>query len=196
MENKNEAIKQLKAGKIGIFPTDTAFGIGCRADDEKAVKRVYKIRNRPEEKALLILVSSIKMASEYAYIDDKVRRELIDLYWPGGLTIILPCKTEKIPAVVRAGGSTIAIRFPSNPMICEVIEKIGVPIVAPSANFSGEATPFSLEEVDHSLLKEVDFILPGMCTMKGISTIIDATVAPWKVIRQGVVEVNYDTAND
>jgi L-threonylcarbamoyladenylate synthase len=193
--NIDKAVQNLKEGKIGIFPTDTAYGIGCRADNETSVKRVYSIRNRPEEKALLILVSSIEMASQYADIGDDVKEKLIDRYWPGGLTIILYCKTEKIPQAVRAGGPTIAIRLPNNPTIREVIEKVGVPIVAPSANFSGDQTPFSLEEVDRALLKEVDFVLPGVCTMKGISTIIDTTVSPWKVVREGVIKLD-ETANN
>ena len=196
MENNiDDVVKKIKEGKIGIFPTDTAYGIGCRADNEEAVKKIYKIRNRPQEKALLILVSSVAMASEYAEVSVDVKEKLIDRYWPGGLTIILPCKTEKIPPAVRAGGPTIAIRLPNNPMICEVIEKVGVPVVAPSANFSGDPTPLSLEEVNKELLKEVDFVLPGVCTMKGISTIIDTTVSPWKVEREGVIQLD-ETINN
>ncbi len=196
MENNiDDVVKKIKEGKIGIFPTDTAYGIGCRADNEEAVKKIYKIRNRPQEKALLILVSSVAMASEYAEVGVDVKEKLIDRYWPGGLTIILPCKTEKIPPAVRAGGPTIAIRLPNNPMICEVIEKVGVPVVAPSANFSGDPTPLSLEEVNKELLKEVDFVLPGVCTMKGISTIIDTTVSPWKVEREGVIQLD-ETINN
>lgn len=193
--NIDEAVQKLKEGKIGIFPTDTAYGVGCRADDEAAVKKVYMIRNRPEEKALLILVDSLEMASQYSEVNDNVKEKLINHYWPGGLTIILPCKTEKIPPAVRANGPTIAIRLPNNPMIGEVIKKVGVPIVAPSANFSGELTPFSLEDVDQALLKEVDFVLPGVCTMKDISTIIDTTVSPWKIVREGVIKLD-ETANN
>ena len=80
-------------------------------------------------------------------------------------------------------------------MICEVIEKVGVPVVAPSANFSGDPTPLSLEEGNKELLKEVDFVLPGVCTMKGISTIIDTTVSPWKVEREGVIQLD-ETINN
>ena len=190
--NSDSYLQDFKNGKIGVFPTDTAYGIGCRMDNINSVERVYEIRNRPEEKALLILVSSIVMAKKYADINERVENELIDKYWPGGLTIILPCKKDMVESVVRADGETIAIRFPDHKEICGVIESIGVPIVAPSANFSGEMTPFSLSEVDPALLSKVDFIIEGMCTMKGVSTIIDTTFDSWKIVRQGLVAIKND----
>ncbi len=191
MNNKDieNAIENLKAGKVGIFPTDTAYGIGCRMDDENAVKHVYKLRNRPEEKALLILVSSVEMAEKYVEIPEEVRKKLIEKYWPGGLTIILNCKTEKVPGIVRANGETLAVRFPYHIDLQEVIDKLGVPIVAPSANFSGESTPVQLNRISPELISKVDFILPGMCTMEGVSTIVDTTVQPWKIMREGVVRI-------
>jgi L-threonylcarbamoyladenylate synthase len=189
MDNPADVIEKLKKGEVGIFPTDTAFGIGCRMDNIESVGRVYELRNRPSEKALLALVSSIKMAEEYVTIPESVKKDLIEKYWPGGLTLVLECKKEKVPAVVRANGGTLAIRFPDHPVLVSIIEKVGVPIVAPSANFSGSPTPFSLDEVDTDLLSKVDFVLPGVCTIKGVSTIVDTTVEPWEMIREGVVKV-------
>lgn len=187
--NDDEIIKNFKDGKVGIFPTDTAFGMGCRIDEVSAIERIYKIRNRPEEKALLALVSSVEMAEQYITIPREVKVQLIEKYWPGGLTIILNCYQEKIPSIVRANGPTLAVRWPDHSKLCRIIELVGVPIVAPSANFSGEKTPHSLDEVDRTLLEAVDFTVSGMCTIKGVSTIIDATVTPWKIVRQGVVSV-------
>lgn len=191
MENGEIAgiIEKLKKGEVGIFPTDTAFGIGCRMDQEDSVKRVYQLRNRPTEKALLALVSSFIMAEKYVVIPDEVKIKLIDRYWPGGLTIILKCKEEEVPSTVRANGRTLAVRFPDHPVLSHIIEKVGVPIVAPSANFSGFPTPFSFDEVDRKLLSQVDFVLIGMCTIKGVSTIVDTTVEPWKIVRDGVVKL-------
>lgn len=187
-----EVIESLKNGKVGIFPTDTAFGMGCRIDEVSAVERVYKLRKRPSEKALLALVSSIDMAKEYVEIDEKVLK-FANKYWPGGLTVVLKCYKDKVPSIVRAGGETLAVRVPDHLQIRDIIEKVGVPIVAPSANKSGKPTPFTIEEVDENLQREVDFVLPGVCTMKGVSTIVDATSTPIKVLRQGVVKFeNFD----
>lgn len=189
MENKT-IINNFKNGKVGIFPTDTAFGIGCRMDDEKAVKRVYKIRNRPKEKALLVLVSSIGMAEKYVFIPEDVKTKLINKYWPGALTIILKCKEEKVLPIVRSNGETLAVRLPNHKILTNIIEKVGVPIVAPSANFSGEKTPTVSLDIDRKLKNMVDFAMSGMCTMNGVSTIIDCTKKPWKIVRQGVVGIS------
>ena len=184
-----QAIEVFKSGGIVIFPTDTAFGIGCRLDRKQSIEKVFEIRRRPEEKAVLALVGSLEMAEEYVEIPTDVKEKLINKYWPGGLTIILPCNTEKVPAVARANGQTLAVRFPNHPELASVINKVGVPIIAPSANYSGEPTPLSLSEVDQTLLGKVDFIMSGVCTLKGVSTIVDCSVVPWKVVRQGVVQI-------
>lgn len=186
-----EVIEKFKEGKVGIFPTDTAYGIGCRMNNEAAVKKVYDIRNRPAEKSLLVLVASLEMAKEYVHIEKEVEEELISKFWPGGLTIILKCKKGKVLPVVNSGKDTLAVRLPNHPILQKIINGVGVPIVAPSANFSGGDTPFTFSDVDPHLMQKVDFVLNGVCTMKGISTIIDVTMRPWKVIREGVVGIHY-----
>lgn len=189
MADTEKIVKKLNEGRVGIFPTDTAYGMGCRMNDIDAVKRVFVLRKRPDEKALIVLVSSIEMAERYVEIPKNVREGLVDKYWPGGLSIILKCRLDMVPGIVRANGETLAVRFPDKKDLVEIIEKVGVPIVAPSANYSGEKTPFSLFDVDLDLCSKVDFVASGMCTIKGVSTIIDTTVAPWKIVRQGVVRI-------
>lgn len=181
-----QAVSLLKEGKVGIFPTDTAFGIGCRIDDVDALKRVYAIRNRPKEKALLALVGSFEMAGQYVVFDENAK-SIADKFWPGALTIVLNCNTEKVPSIVRAEGKTLAVRMPDHEEILQVIEKVGVPIVAPSANFSGEATPFTLEMVSQQLIDQVDFVLTGMCKMNKVSTIVDGTTQPATLVREGAI---------
>jgi len=193
MNNLENAINGFKNGQIGIFPTDTAIGVGCRVDDAIAINRVYEIRNRPKEKALIVLVDSVEMAEIYVELTSEIKEKLVSQFWPGGLTIICECKTDKIPAAVRANGETLAVRMPDNDSIRRIINEVGVPIVAPSANFSGEKTPFTISEVDKNLINKVDFVFEGVCTMEGVSTIVDTTVIPWKLVRQGVVKlVNID----
>ncbi len=189
--SKKDATKMFSEGKIGIFPTDTAYGIGCRMDDPKAVNKIYEFRNRPREKALLVLASTIEMASKYVLMEDDVKNKL-QKYWPGGLTVILKCKKENVCENVRANGDTLAVRVPDNRELCEIIQEVGVPIVAPSANYSGQPTPLRFEDVDKNLAGKVDFVLKGMCTMEGVSTIVDATVVPWEIVRQGVVDISND----
>ena len=185
-----EAIKILSSGGIVIFPTDTAFGIGCRIDDQKAIKRLFEIRKRPQSQATPVLVDSLEMAEEYVRnIPQEVISKLVKPYWPGALTIVLPCYTEKVPELVRGGGENIGIRIPNNPMVLEIIKGVGVPILGPSANFHGEKTPYRFEDLDKNLVKLVDYVLEGKCLLKKPSTVIDCSKKPWGVIRQGAIRI-------
>lgn len=189
MTNLEETIEVLKKGGVAIFPTDTAFGIGCRMDDEDAVKRVFKIKERSLDNAVLVLVDSIEMARAYVEIPDDVRKKLVDKYWPGGLSIFFKCKEGKVPGIVTANTPVLAVRWPDHKIMEEVVSKVGVPIVATSANRSGEATPYTLEELDEGVVEQVDTVLKGECTYKKESTIIDTTTTPWKTIRTGAVAI-------
>lgn len=188
-EQIQKAIKILQNGGVGIFPTDTVYGVGCRLDDEKALERLFKLRNRPEEKAVLAVVDSIEMAEKYVTISEEVHAKLIAKYWPGGLTIVLPCDTEKVPSLARGGGITLGVRQTNNPVLLELIKGIGVPLVAPSANFAGDPTPKIFNEISKELINLVDFAIDLPSGGSMASTVIDASVSPWKILRQGAVEV-------
>ncbi len=186
----DKAVEVLNSGGIVIFPTDTAFGIGCRIDAEAAVKRVFDIKKRDYSKPLLALVNSIQMAMQYVEIPDDVQGKLLDKYWPGGLTVFLKCNPEVVPGIVRSGTDSLALRLPDHKEIREIINRVGVPILATSANISGEKTPYSIDEVNKELLSKVDFVLNGECTYKIQSTILDCTVIPWKIVREGAVKID------
>lgn len=186
-----DSVELFKKGKIGIFPTDTAYGVGCKINDENSVKRLFKIRNRPENKPMLVLVDSLEMAKEYVGIPDEVLKKIIKEYWPGELTIILPCKKSFVSKLVRAGGDTLAVRMPNSNGLRSLITKVGVPILAPSANLSGGKTPFSFTDLDKDLVCLVDFVLYGSSTIKKESTIIDCSQKPWKVLRRGAVDISF-----
>lgn len=189
-EDHQKAIQILKDGGIVIFPTDTAFGIGCRIDHEKAVKRLFEIRKRPETQAVSALVSSVSMAQEYLEPIPKEVEQLIKKYWPGALTIVLTCKKEKVLPLVRGGGSTLGVRMPKHAELLKIIQEVRVPILGPSANFHGKPTPYRIEDVDKELIKLVDFVLPGECLGNQVSTVIDCSQKPWNILRQGAVSLS------
>ncbi len=189
MSEAKEAVEVLKNGGIVIFPTDTAFGIGCRIDNEKSVKKLFKIRRRPTTQATPVLVDSIEMAQEYLEPIPKEVLDLMNKYWPGALTIVLPCKTNKVPDLVRGGGATIGVRVPNDEVIRNIIKGVGVPILGPSANFHGEKTPHKFEDLDQNLVKLVDYVVEGETSVNNISTVIDCSVKPWKVLRLGAVSL-------
>ena len=185
-----EAVKILNQGGIVIFPTDTAFGIGCRMDNEEAIKRLFKIRNRPESQAAPVLVSDLEMVKKYtAEVPEDVIENLIKPFWPGALTIVLNAKIEKVPPLVRGGGETVGIRMPNHAIILEIIRTVGVPILGPSANFHGENTPYEFKDLNPELISLVDYVVEGECPVKQTSTVIDCTKTPWEILRQGAVTV-------
>lgn len=184
-----KAIDIIRKGGIAIYPTDTAFGIGCRIDDTKAVDRLFTIRKRPLTQAMPVLVSSIDMALAYFDSASHIVRHLMKTYWPGALTIIYRYKKNMVYGPLLGGGTTIGLRMPNHPTALALIEGVGVPIAGPSANFHGEKTPYTFEELDPKLTKLVDVVVPGVCTLKSASTVVDCTVNPYKIIRQGAVDL-------
>lgn len=186
-----KAIEVLNQGGIVIFPTDTAFGIGCRIDNEQSVQRLFEIRKRPPTQATPVLIDTVKMAREYAReIPDEVVEKLIEPYWPGALTIILRSIIAKVPKLVRGGGDTVGVRIPNHLTIRTLIREVGVGILGPSANFHGEVTPYEFKDLDQELVRQVDFVLSGECSIKQASTVIDCSVKPWKILRQGAVKID------
>lgn len=188
--NVQSAIECFLNGKVGIFPTDTAFGVGCRMDDENAVKRVFEVKERALNNALLVLVDSIEMAEKYVEIPDEVRQQLTDKHWPGGLSIFLKTKKGMVLPLVTAGTDILAVRWPDHKVMEHIIHEVGLPIIATSANKTGGVTPYSMEDIDKKILEKVDFVLPGVCTYMKESTILDTTVVPWKKIREGAVKLD------
>lgn len=183
-----QAIKTLKRGGIVVFPTETTFGVGCRMDDKKAVRRLIKIRRREEGKPFLVLVSSLKMAKKYWQKLPTEVESLAKKFWPGPLTIVFFCKKQVVPSLVRAGGETLGVRMPPHKIALELVEGVGVPILAPSANFAGESTPFKFSDLNPKLTSLVDFVLRAPCgKFKQASTVIDCTKKPWQILREGAI---------
>lgn len=194
-ENIEKAGEVLRRGGIVIFPTDTAFGIGCRMDDENAVKRLFEIRKRSPTQATSILIDSLDMVERYIKeIPVDVREKLIDKYWPGALTIVLPCREDKVLDLVRGGSKTLGIRSPDHEELRRIIKSVGVPILGPSANFHGEPTPYEFDNLNKELIKLVDYVVEGECRIKQASTVIDCSIEPWKILRRGAL--NLDTESD
>lgn len=187
-----KAVRVFKNGGIVIFPTDTAIGIGCRIDNESSVKKLFEIRRRPKTKAVPVLFSSVDMVRKYVRGIPRDVERLIEKYWPGALTIILRCNIVNVSLLVRGGGETLGVRIPNNKIIQKVIAKVGVPILGPSANFSGGKTPYSFEELNPELVKQADYVLNAEIGLeKNVSTVIDCTVKPWKIVRNGAVSVSF-----
>jgi L-threonylcarbamoyladenylate synthase len=182
-----QAIKVVKQGGVIIYPTDTAFGIGCRIDNPASVDRLFSLRRRPLDMATPVLVSSIEMALAYFDNPSKIVRRLMKINWPGALTIVAPCKTALVYSPIRGNGKTIGLRMPNHATALSIINCVGVPVLGTSANFHGKPTPYSVSDLDPELVKLVDFVVEGECSVKQASTVVDCSVDPYKILRQGAV---------
>lgn len=184
----DQTIEILRNGGIAIFPTDTAFAIGCRVDNEKAVKRLFVIKQRSEQQAVPILVDSINMARQYGEINEKVQN-ILNQFWPGALTVVVPTIESKISPLVLGMGNTVGLRQPNHEVCLQLIAAVGAPLVGTSANFHGSPTPYKTEDIDPELAKIVDGVMPGVCQVGLASTIVDTTKNPWQILRQGTVKI-------
>jgi L-threonylcarbamoyladenylate synthase len=191
------AVDILNKGGIVIYPTDTAFGIGCRINDRVAVDQLFKLRKRPLTQATPVLVASEDMALSYYDSPGDIVRRLMRKYWPGALTIIAPCKKNLIYSPIRGGNNTIGLRQPGSETALALIRGAGVPILGPSANFHGDPTPYTFESLDSELTKLVDYVVPaspdagqggpGEGKVGNVSTVVDTTTSPASLVRQGAV---------
>ena len=183
------ASEVLKSGGVIIYPTDTIYGIGANAFNEKAIKNIKNIKNRNNEKPLLIFVKDIKTARRIACIDSKVQK-ILENIWPGPITVILR-KKDIVPYSLTGGMETIAMRIPKSKFIIRLLEKVNFPIIATSANISGENNLFSAEEIIQKFSKRKLcpdlFINIGKIENTQASTIVDLTTPTPKIIRMGIV---------
>ena len=135
------AAKELQLGELVAFPTETVYGLGADATNAQAVKRVYLAKGRPSDNPLIVTVCSKEMVKRYVENLPETAQKLMDAFWPGSLTIILPIKAGLLPDAVTGGLKTAAFRMPANQTTLELIKEAGVPLVGPSANSSGKPSP-------------------------------------------------------
>jgi L-threonylcarbamoyladenylate synthase len=173
-----EAASVLKNGGLVGFPTETVYGLGANLLDTAAVKRVYSIKRRPASKPLTVHVADIKTVKKMAGRIPVKAARLIKKYWPGPLTIILKDKR----------GRKVGFRMPDNKIAFMLIKESGVPVVAPSANISGNKPPASAKEVLRDLDGRIEVVIDGGRTKIGIeSTVVDMSGARPRILREGAI---------
>ena len=171
----NEAVELLQEGKLIGFPTETVYGLGADATNQKAILKIYKNKKRPKSNPLIVHTETIEQASSIGVFNSKIEKIAKDI-WPGPLTVIVKKReNSNICKELCAGNDTIAIRVSSNKTILAIIKKLGNPIAAPSANKSGMLSPTSAAHVEKQFKNNIDIplILDGGKTKIGVeSTVI------------------------
>lgn len=182
-----EVCKSIKDGSVIVFPTETVYGIGANALDKSAVKKIFMAKNRPTDNPLIVHISNYDMLDKVVSNVTKYEKILMDKFWPGPLTIILP-KKEEIPNIVTCNLDTVGVRMPSNKIAINIIEKSGVPIAAPSANISGKPSGTLVTDIVDELKDSVDYIIDGGISDIGLeSTVVKLENDVVNILRPGAI---------
>ncbi len=187
-EALKEAVQVLSSGGVIICPTDTLYGIGCNALEEKAVRKVFEIKGRPFSKPLPIIVRNIKWAKGLAYIkkrDEKVLQKV----WPGRVTAVFN-KKEIVPDIVTSKQKTVGMRVPDHPLTERMLKLFGYPIALTSANISGKEPTQDINEIieifSKRLTRQPDLVLDaGILPKSEPSAVLDLTADKPKILRVG-----------
>ncbi|MGC9779211.1 MAG: threonylcarbamoyl-AMP synthase [Candidatus Heimdallarchaeota archaeon] len=185
-ESINEVISVLKNGGLVVYPTETAYGLGCDAFNTQAINKVFNVKNRPNDQPLPVIVNNLDMIKTIAKTNNDIKL-LVNMFHPGPL-VIASNKKKIIPDVLNAKG--IAFRISSNIIVSKIIDGLKNPLVSTSANLTGDKPPYSLDQVISSLDEtKIDLILDaGQLPVRKVSTVIDFLEEPSpQIIRIGEI---------
>ncbi len=185
------ALRCLRAGGLVAIPTETVYGLAADASDPAAVRRIYSVKGRPTGHPLIVHVTSLDAARDWAAEFPRAATQLAEMAWPGPLTVIVP-RAPGVLDEVTGGRDTVGVRVPAHPMALELLERFGGGVAAPSANRFGSVSPTSaadvLDELGDRLDPAIDVILDGGSSPVGVeSTIVDCTSTPPQILRAGAI---------
>lgn len=187
MEVIKEASDILHAGDMVAFPTETVYGLGAYALDEKASKKIYAAKGRPSDNPLIVHVANEQQILPLVKEIPESARKLMKAFWPGPLTIIFN-KSDVVPYGTTGGLDTVAIRMPNHKVALTLIEESNIPIAAPSANTSGRPSPTTAMHVMDDLNGKISMVIDGGAVGIGIeSTIVDVTGDIPMILRPGYI---------
>ncbi len=182
------AAARLREGGVVAFPTETVYGLGALAFDPVAVARIFEIKGRPSFDPLIVHVADREMLDCVVAEVPPAAARLIERFWPGPLTLVLP-KRPELPGIVTAGLSTVAVRMPGHPLAQALLEAVGAPLAAPSANPFGRPSPTRAEHVTAMLGDRVDLVLDGGAAPLGLESTIVSLGPPAALLRPGALGV-------
>jgi len=197
--NPNEKALQVAAGiimqgGIAVYPTETVYGIGVRFDDRQALKRLFELKKRDQNKPVLLLLSRADDLSRISKREPPEARILTERFWPGPLTLIMPASPD-LDALVTGGGPTIGCRVSSNAAAAGLVRACGMPITSTSANLSGGVNPSTIEDIDPDILNRADVVIDaGPTPGSTASTVYDISHKPFRCLRAGVIPETEITA--
>ena len=179
----------VRARGVIAYPTDTFYGLGADPRDPEAVRRIFAIKGREAGQPILLLLHDRSEVAAWASAVTPSAERLMDRFWPGPLTLVFPAAPHVLPELT-GGGGTIGLRVPGNELTRELLRHLGRALTGTSANRSGGRDPRTVEEVMREVGDRVDLILDGgVTTGNRPSTVVDVTVEPPRIIRQGILDI-------
>jgi len=183
------AVAILQRGGVIAIPTDTVYGVAAHGLLNDAVERIYVVKERPNEKAIPLLLASADDVLQVAREVSPTARTLMQKFWPGALTLVLK-KQPHIPAAVTST-DTVAVRVPDHPVVRALIRTLGAPLAATSANKSGQPELLDAQAIADALGDQLDLILDGGVCVGGVpSTVVDVSGDALRVLRVGAIPEN------
>ena len=177
----------IRRGGLVAFPTETVYGLGCDALNPDAAAKVFEAKQRPQFDPLIVHIADRRQLDNVVRALTITARQLIDQFWPGPLTLVLP-KQPTIPDLVTAGLDTVAVRMPNHPVAQALIREAGTPIAAPSANPFGYVSPTTAQHVADGLGRAIDLILDGGPCPVGVESTIVSLIGPQaELLRPGSI---------
>ncbi len=183
----SEAAATIRTGGLVIYPTETVYGLGADACSDEAVAKVFVAKARQLENPIPVAVNSFEMAQQIAELTP-IAELAFKKFLPGPLTMVVKAKPKKISKIVTGGTANIGIRIPDNPVVLKLVDFVGGPITATSANLSGKSAPSTIREALEQLGKCVDVALDaGKCKLGTPSTVVDLSSRSLRVLREGPI---------
>ena len=183
-----EAVRVIKAKGVIIYPTETLYGLGADPMSTEAMERIYAIKGRAAAKPIPFLIKDQEMLASLVEEVPPIGRELIKRYWPGALTLIFRAKKGLQPPL-RGKAGTIALRITAHPVAQAIVEAMDAPLTATSANLAGEEDIIDGRQLAQLFGNQVDLIIDGGKVAGIGSTVVDLTVSPVRIVREGMIKL-------
>jgi L-threonylcarbamoyladenylate synthase len=177
----------INKGGVIIYPTETLYGLGVNPLDPKAMKRLYALKGREKAKPIPFLIKDQEMLETLVEDIPPIGRQLMEHYWPGALTLIFRAK-EELPAPLRGRSGTIGLRISSHPIARGIVATVDAPLTSTSANPAGEGDLTDIQSIAQAFGDQVDLIVDGGQVGGLGSTVVDLTVTPPQVVREGMIK--------
>ena len=185
----NNVIDVIEKGGIVVFPTDTVYGVATNSLDETAIKKLFELKGRNDNKPICVLTSNVDKIKKIAYINEE-EQKIIDKYMPGALTIILN-KKNNVSNVLTSNLDTVGVRIPNNEIALRILGKLDYPLATTSANISGMEAAVKIDDIIQVFNNKVDIIVDGGITdLKKSSTIVKIENNEIKVLREGTIKID------